>query len=109
MASKVQQKFNFSAAANYTSAAVDCEDCSTVSIQLVGTSLAKADGKIALQRSNDGTNFEAVATATTVAATATAYGIADTAAAYRFYRAVWAKGTNAAGTCEVILFAKPNR
>lgn len=107
MASKIQQKFNFSGAAAYTSAAVDCEDCSTVSIQAVGTSLDKADGTIALQRSNDGTNFQAVAAATTVAANTTAYGVADTAAAYRFYRAVWSNGTNAAGTVEVILFAKP--
>jgi hypothetical protein len=77
-----------------------------VSIQAVGTSLDKADGTITLQKSNDGVSFANVAAATTVAANSTAYVVEDEAAACMWYRFVWAKGTNAAGTVAVHLAGK---
>ena len=106
MASNIQNRYSFSAASAYTSEAVLCDACYCVSIQAVGTSLSAADGTIKLQKSNDGTTFADVASATTVAANSTAYIVEDEVASCMWYRFVWAKGTNAAGTVVVSLAGK---
>ena len=108
MASKVQEIFGFVATSNYTSEKVDCEDCICVSMSCIGLALDKADGTITLEKSNDGTNFTTAVATITVAANSTAYIASETVATCRFYRAVWAKGANAAGTLRVMIFAKPN-
>lgn len=106
MASNIQQTYSFSGASAYTSEAIHAEKAFTVSIQAVGASLDKADGTIKLQMSNDGLIFSDVASATTVAANSTAYVVADDTASCVWYRFVWTKGTNAAGTVTVTFVGK---
>lgn len=106
MASNVFQVLSFNANAAYTGEAIDCEHSVTLSLQLVGTGLDKADGTVKLQYSNDNTSFADVAAATTVAAGATVTIIPLTSVPCRYYRVVWAKGTNAAGTLVAKLFGK---
>lgn len=109
MASNVQQVLSFPANAAYTGEAIDCGNCASVGLQCSAVSLSAADGTIKLQHSNDGTTWGDVAAATTVAANSTGYYIGVTVAPYVYYRAVWAKGTNAAGTVTVNIIAKANR
>jgi hypothetical protein len=109
MASNIQQVLSFVATAAYTGEAIDCSQCSTVGLQCVGTGLSAVDGTIKLQHSNDGVTWADVAAATTVAASGTAYMIAATVAPYVYYRAVWAKGANAAGTVAVNIIGKASR
>lgn len=109
MPSNAFQSLSFNADAAYTGEALDCSMCSTVALQCVATGIDKADGTIALQKSVDGTTFANVASATTVAAAATAYIVEDEPASCAYYRAVWAKGSNAAGTVAVKILAKANR
>lgn len=109
MASNIEQVLSFPGSANYTGAAIDCENISSVGLQCSAVSLDKADGTIALEHSNDGTTWAVVAAATTVAANSTGYFIPVTVATMKYYRAVWAKGTNAAGTVTVKIIGKANR
>lgn len=106
MASNLFQPYSFNANAAYTGDAVDCSQCGSVAIQCVGTNLGAADGTIKLQKSVDGTTFADVASATTVAASGTAYIIENNPAACAYYRIIWAKGSNAAGTVSVKLLGK---
>lgn len=109
MASNIFQSFSFNADTAYTSDSVEAENCATLSLQLVGTGLDKGDGTIKLQHSNDGSSYADVAAATTIALGATVTVIAVTAPCCRYYRIVWAKGTNAAGTLVAKVFGKANR
>jgi hypothetical protein len=109
MASNIFQSFSFNADTAYTGAAVEAENCETLSMQLVGAALDKADGTIKIQHSNDGTSWADVAAATTIGAGASVTMLLVTAPCCRYYRPVWAKGANAAGTLVAKMFGKANR
>ena len=106
MPSNAFQTLSFNADSAYTGEALDCSHCSTVALQCVATGIDKADGTITLQKSVDGLSFGNVSSATTVAAAATTYIVEDEPASCAYYRAVWAKGSNAAGTVAVKILGK---
>ena len=106
MASNIEQTLSFPASADYTGEAINADTIGIVGLQCSAVSLSAADGTITLQHSNDGTIWGTVAAATTVASNATGYYVPATVAPYKYYRVVWAKGANAAGTVTTKLMGK---
>jgi hypothetical protein len=106
MASNQFQAFSFVATAANTTDAVPTEQVKTLAVQVVCATLSHADGTIKLQYSLDGTNWADVATATTLAAGASVVMLKVDVAHCSYYRAVYAKGSNATGTVSVKFFGR---
>ena len=96
------------ATANITSNSVDMDGTPTktlnIGIQVNSTSFNAADAVVKIQHSNDNVNFTDITDATLTIATGTASAILApiTNIGTRYYRAVYAKNTNSAGTISVI-------
>lgn len=97
------------ATSNITSAALDVNGVpvkvNNIGMQVVATALSSADSVVKLQHSNDGTNFADITDASlTLAAGASTPVLSPIAMiGMRYYRAVYTKNTNAAGTVKVII------
>lgn len=77
-----------------------------ISVQINAAGLDQADGVLKLQGSNDKDKWKDLGISVTLGSGTSNELLEVTNFASRFLRADWAKGTNAAGTIELILHAK---
>tara|TARA_R110002126_G_scaffold15876_2_gene64449 strand:- start:632 stop:970 length:339 start_codon:yes stop_codon:yes gene_type:complete len=96
-AAKVMQSA-LDATSGQTSASCDMRQYTNIAVQGIAASLDQADGTLTIEGSIDGTNWDALATATTFGSGSTNELIFITGVYCQYVRVVWAEGTNTAGT-----------
>lgn len=71
--------------------------------QFNGTSLSATDGVFTLEQSNDATNWTTITDSSiTMASGSSSQNLVLTNVGAKYIRSVWAKGSNASGTIEVL-------
>lgn len=94
------------ATADYTSGSITLDDAlriNNMSMHVIAASLNTADAAVKIQHSNDNTNWIDLTDGSVTLTSSTSFAIIAPFVAFKYYRVVFTKGTNSAGTVQIIL------